>query len=146
MSSSPSKLSTNPSTTTPVLPSDPSTDDHHSSSLSSFPGPGRCVFSLPYQEFYVSTAEAMRDKAAKAGGGKKVKEKKVRKRVEREWGERSQTLNLNTDLPLPVELEDTAAGNGKKEQSEQPVEVEGGDGGKHQAWQQDGEEESSEGE
>ncbi|GAA5906526.1 hypothetical protein JCM6882_004461 [Rhodosporidiobolus microsporus] len=144
MASSPSKLASDSSKSTLVLPSDPSKDHSDSSALSSFPSPGRCVLSLTYQEFYISTAEKMRDKA---GEGKKVKEKKVRKRVEREWGEHAQSLNLNTDLPLPAELEDTAVGHVERKEGGSPNGEGGqGGGGKHQVWRQNGEEESSEGE
>ncbi|GAA5829832.1 hypothetical protein JCM11251_007900 [Rhodosporidiobolus azoricus] len=115
----------------PLLP--PTFHDELQDDLSSFPDPGRYVFSLEYQKLYVKTEKQMQQKK---GEGKKIKAGKVRRKVEKEW-------EKATSCTSPAQLEDTAASNGHKSKTI-TVSGHGATQGKHQIPEQEGAEDSEE--
>ncbi|GAA5829841.1 hypothetical protein JCM11251_007904 [Rhodosporidiobolus azoricus] len=118
-------------TTTPsLLPlQPPGFHDEPQDDLSSFPGPGRYVFSLEYQKLYVETEQQMQKKK---GEGKKVKAGKVRKKVDKEWNKRG--MSHTVDLFPPA-----GASNGDNSEKTSF-------GGEHQRLQQKREERAEESE
>lgn len=67
-----------PSTSTAIHPTDPSLPSL-SSATSTYTGPGRCVFTLAYQSFYVTEVDKWKRKFPG------IKEKKLEGKVRRGW-------------------------------------------------------------